>query len=498
MPRPSGSSSSNGVDAIAEMPADRFDAAALYDATPGARGKIVTRQGGFLSEVDAFDPSFFGISPKEAMCIDPQQRLLLEVAWEAIEDAGVTQPQLAGSATGVFVGMWTSEYEGKMFGASSDIDLYVTTGGGRYAASGRVSYAFDLRGPSLTLDTACSSSLVAVHLACQSLWSGESEMALAGGVNLILEPHITIGYSRSAMLSADARCRFGDARASGYVRSEGVGLVLLKPLSRALADGDPIHALVRGSAVNNDGQGSGLLVAPSPVVQAAMLRQAYRSAGVEPGRVGYVEAHGTGTRVGDPVELAALGEVLGEGRAPGRPCLIGSVKTNIGHAEAASGIAGLIKAVLCLEHRTHPSQPPLLRAESARLVGRAAAGRRPNGAALARRVHARLRGRELVRRHRDQRPRRAGGGAGPAARAIDGRRAPAGVCVLPLSAKSAPALRALAERWVTLLEESLAPRISTTACTRPAFAARTTSIAWPWWGPPALELAQNAAGLREG
>ena len=344
----------NGVDAIAEMPADRFDAAALYDATPGARGKIVTRQGGFLREVDAFDPSFFGISPKEAMCIDPQQRLLLEVAWEAIEDAGVTQPRLAGSATGVFVGMWTSEYEGKMFGASPDIDLYVTTGGGRYAASGRVSYAFDLRGPSLTLDTACSSSLVAVHLACQSLWSGESEMALAGGVNLILEPHITIGYSRSAMLSADARCRFGDARASGYVRSEGVGLVLLKPLSRALADGDPIHALVRGSAVNNDGQGSGLLVAPSPVVQAAMLRRAYRTAGVEPGRVGYVEAHGTGTRVGDPVELAALGEVLGEGRAPGRPCLTGSVKTNIGHAEAASGIAGLIKAVLCLEHRTIP------------------------------------------------------------------------------------------------------------------------------------------------
>ncbi len=185
--------------------------------------------------MDRFDASFFGISPREATCMDPQQRLLLEVAWEAFEDAGLTQERLAGSATGVFIGMWTSEYESRMFGASPDIDLYVTTGGGRYAASGRLSYAFDLRGPSLTLDTACSSSLVAVHLACQSLRSGESEMALAGGVNLILEPHISIGYSRSAMLSADGRCRFGDARASGYVRSEGVGLVLLKPLSQALA-----------------------------------------------------------------------------------------------------------------------------------------------------------------------------------------------------------------------------------------------------------------------
>jgi acyl transferase domain-containing protein len=344
----------NGVDAITDMPAGRFDTEAFYDPAPGARGKIVTRQGGFLDQIDGFEPSFFGISPREAACIDPQQRLLLEVAWEAVEDAGVTQERLAGSDTGVFIGMWTSEYEGRMFGASSDVDLYVTTGGGRYAASGRLSYALDLRGPSMTLDTACSSSLVAVHLACQSLRSGESEMALAGGVNLILEPHITIGYSRSAMLSADGRCRFGDARAAGYVRSEGVGLVLLKPLSRALADRDRIHAVIRGSAVNNDGQGSGLLVAPSPIVQAAMLRQAYRVAGVEPKRVGYVEAHGTGTRVGDPVELAALGEVLGEGRLADHPCLTGSIKTNIGHTEAASGIAGLIKAVLCLQHRLVP------------------------------------------------------------------------------------------------------------------------------------------------
>ena len=343
-----------GVDAIGDIPAERFDAQALYDPIPGARGRIATRQGGFLADVDRFDASFFGVSPREATCMDPQQRLLLEVAWEAFEDAGLKQQEMAGTTTGVFVGLWTSEYEGRMFAASSDIDLYVTTGGGRYAASGRLSYAFDLRGPSLTVDTACSSSLVAVHLACQSLRSGESEMALAGGVNLILEPHITIGYSRSAMLSADGRSRFGDARASGYVRSEGVGLVLLKPLSQALSDGDRIYALIRGSAVNNDGQGSGLLVSPSPAAQAAMLRQAYRVAGVDPERVGYVEAHGTGTRVGDPVELTALGEVLGHDRAPGQPCRVGSVKTNIGHAEAASGIAGLIKAAFCLEHRLIP------------------------------------------------------------------------------------------------------------------------------------------------
>ena len=442
----------SGVDAIADIPAGRFDVEAFYDPAPGTRGKIVTRQGGFLPEIDRFEPAFFGISPREAACIDPQQRLLLEVAWEAFEDGGVTQERVAGSATGVFVGMWTSEYEGQMFGGSPDVDLYVTTGGGRYAASGRLSYAFDLRGPSLTIDTACSSSLVAVHLACQSLRSGESAMALAGGVNLILEPHITIGYSRSAMLSADARCRFGDARASGYVRSEGVGLVLLKPLARALADRDPIRAVIRGSAVNNDGQGSGLLVAPSPTVQAAMLRRAYQAAGVEPGRVGYVEAHGTGTRVGDPVELAALGEVLGEGRAPGRPCLTGSIKTNIGHTEAASGIAGLIKTVLCLEHRLVPpslhfSEPnPRIAWDTLPLViartptpwpaefQPAFAGVNSFGV-TGTNAHVVLE-------------------AAPATPPSIDPRHDSGVRLLPLSAKTPEALRALAERWVALLERN--------------------------------------------
>lgn len=345
----------DGVDAIAEIPQGRFDADAYYDPQPRTAGKIVTRKGGFLEKVHLFDAQFFGISPREARCMDPQQRLLLEVAWEALEDGGHLPSQLAGSRTGVFIGMWTNEYEDIMYNASDDIDLYVTTGGGRYAASGRLSYFFDLRGPSITVDSACSSSLVAVHLACRSLWSGESSLALAGGVNLILEPQITIGYSRSGMLSPNAHCKFGDVGADGYVRSEGAGIVVLKPLSHALAANDPIYALIRGSAVNHDGRSSGLLVAPGVDAQAAMLREAYRDAGVSPGAVTFVEAHGTGTKAGDPTELQALGTVLAEGRNPQQPCIIGSVKTNIGHTEAASGLAGLIKVALSLKHGTIPA-----------------------------------------------------------------------------------------------------------------------------------------------
>ena len=343
----------DGVDAITEIPANRLDIDTLYDPRPGTPGKIVARRGGFLEDLDQFDPYSFGISPREATYVDPQQRLLLEVVWEAFEDAGIVHDKLNGSRTGVFIGMWTNDYESYMYGASTDIDLYMTTGGGRYSASGRLSYVFNLQGPSLTIDTACSSSLVAVHLACQSLRSGESELALAGGVNLILQPHITIGYSKSRMLSPDGRCKFGDAQADGYVRSEGVGVILLKPLTRALADGDPIYAVILGSAVNNDGQ-AGLFVAPSRQGQEAVLRQAYHNAGVLPCRVHYIEAHGTGTAVGDPVEIQALGTILAEGRRKDRPFLVGSIKTNIGHTEAASGVAGVIKAALSLKHRLIP------------------------------------------------------------------------------------------------------------------------------------------------
>jgi acyl transferase domain-containing protein len=344
-----------GTDAITEIPADRFNVDILYDPRPAMPGKVVTRHGGFVEHVDQFDPSFFSISPREAVYMDPQQRLLLEVAWEAFESAGVTRNQLAGSRTGVFIGMWTNDYEARMYEATSEIDLYMTTGGGRYSASGRLSYAFDLRGPSLTIDTHCSSSLVAVHLACQSLRSGESELALAGGVNLILQSHITIAYSRSMMLAPDGRCKFGDAGANGYVRSEGIGVILLKPLSQAQVDQDPIYAVILGSAVNNDGNSSGLLVSPSREGQEALLQEAYRNAGISPGYVQYIEAHGTGTSVGDAVELRALGAVLARDRSPDCPCIVGSVKTNIGHTEAAAGIAGLIKVVLCLTHRTIPS-----------------------------------------------------------------------------------------------------------------------------------------------
>ena len=344
-----------GVDAIGEIPASRFDADRYYDAEPATPGRITTRWGGFLADADKFDADFFGMSPREADRLDPQQRWLMETACEALEDAGAVPPQLSGSQTGVFIGMWTNEYEARLFRDPRAIDFYMTVGSGRYSASGRLSYLFGLQGPSLTLDTGCSASLVAVHLACQSLWAGESTLALAGGVNAILEPSVSIAYSQSRMVAPDGRCKFGDASADGYVRSEGAGLVVLKPLSSALRDGDRIYALIRGSAVNNDGRSSGFLTTPGGVGQEEALRLAYRHAGVSPGEVDYVEAHGTGTRAGDPVEIQALGAVLGEGRALGARCRIGSVKTNIGHTESAAGVAGLIKVALALHHRAFPA-----------------------------------------------------------------------------------------------------------------------------------------------
>ncbi len=345
----------NGVDAITEIPADRPELRRLYDPAAGALGKIITTQGGFLSALDKFDAHFFEIAPREARHIDPQQRLLLETAWEAFEDAGIPPRAYAGRRGGVFIGMWTNEYEDCMQDATGNFDLYVANGGGRHSASGRLNYFFDLQGPSMTLDTACSSSLVTVHLACQSLRNYESDIALAGGVNLILKPYISVGYSRSKMLSPEGRCKFGDASANGYVRSEGCGLILLKRLSDALAAGDPIYALIRGSAMNNDGQSSGLLVAPGVKTQHDMLLSAYRNAGVAPQLVQYIEAHGTGTAVGDPVELEALSSVLSASRPNDHPCWIGSVKTNLGHTEAASGIAGLIKLALCMQQRALPA-----------------------------------------------------------------------------------------------------------------------------------------------
>ena len=343
-----------GRDAIGEIPRDRIDIEHYFDARPGTLGRIVTRWGGFLERIDEFDPLFFGISPRDAERLDPQQRLVLETTWEALEDAGLDINALEGSDTGVFVGQWVGDFENRLFSSPESLDFPMTLGSGRYAASGRISYAFGFRGASLTIDAACSSSLAAVHLAVRSIREGESTLALAGGVNIILQPHIHLAYSSSKMMAPDGRCKFGDASGDGYVRSEGAGMVVLKRLDHALAAGDRIYAVIRGSAVNNDGRSSGSMGRPSRLGQEELLRTAYADAQLAPSQVAYVEAHGTGTRAGDPVELGSLQSVLAEGRPPQRRAYVGSVKTNFGHTEAAAGIAGFIKAALVLHHGAIP------------------------------------------------------------------------------------------------------------------------------------------------
>ena len=343
-----------GRDAIVEVPPDRWDINALFDPDPAATGKMNTRWGGFLGGVDQFDPEFFGISPREAASMDPQQRVLLEVTWEALENAGLCPNRLAGSRTGVFVGVCNSDYLLRQFRTGrGSIDAYLATGNAHSVASGRISYLLGLQGPSLSVDTGCSASLVAVHLACQSLRAGECRVALAGGVNLILMPDTTIGLSKAHMMSPNGRCRAFDASADGFVRSEGCGMVVLKRLSDARADGDRILALIRGTASNQDGRSNGL-TAPNGPSQVAVIREALANAGLEPSDVDYIEAHGTGTSLGDPIEAHALADVFSPGRSSDYPLRIGSVKSNFGHAESAAGIAGLIKAILALEHEKIP------------------------------------------------------------------------------------------------------------------------------------------------
>ena len=340
-----------GQDAIGDIPSDRWGLAEFYDPDPSQAGKHYCRQGGFLEQVDQFDPEFFGIAPREAPYLDPQQRLLLEVMWEALEDGGILPQTLGGTQTGVFVGASTLDYGQHLLLQADQIGPYTTTGLASTMLANRLSYLLNLRGPSLTVDTACSSSLVAVHLACQSLWRGESSLALAAGVNVILTPALTIAFSKLTALSPDGRCRAFDAAANGFVRAEGAGVVVLKPLTQALAQGDRIYALIRGGAVNQDGRSNGL-TAPNREAQVAVLRQAYRQARVPLAQVSYIEAHGTGTLLGDPIEAKALGQVFGPSHTHTRPLRLGSVKTNIGHTEAAAGIAGLIKVALCLHHQT--------------------------------------------------------------------------------------------------------------------------------------------------
>ena len=344
----------DGTDAVQEVPQARWDLDALYDPDPDVPGKMATRWGGFLNEIDQFDPHFFGISPREATTMDPQQRLLLEVAWEALEDSGYAPDRLMDSPTGVYVGIFGADYLRLLVAEGLQcLDTYVATGNGHSVAAGRLSYQLGLKGPSLAVDTACSASLVAVHLALQGLRNGECRMALAGGVNAILGPETTMMLSRGRAMAPDGRCKAFAAAADGYVRSEGCGLVVLKRWSDARADGDRILALLRGSAINQDGRSNGL-TAPNGPSQVAVIRAALANAGIEPADVGYVETHGTGTPLGDPIEAQALAAALGPGRAPDQPLLIGSVKTNLGHLESAAGIAGLMKVILSLQHGEIP------------------------------------------------------------------------------------------------------------------------------------------------
>lgn len=346
----------NGIDAITEIPVDRWQVDEFYDPHPATPGKMCTRWGGFLSQVDGFDPLFFNISPREAERMDPQQRLFLEVAWEALEDAGLATDKLAGTKTGVFVGMAVVNYDQLLYKNVADltqISAYDGIGTTLSLASSRLSYLLDLKGPSLAIETACSSSLVAVHLACQSLRTQESNLCIVGGVNLILTPELNIVFSQAQMMSPDGHCKTFDKDANGYVRGEGCGVVILKRLRDAIEDRDRILAVIKGSAINQDGQSNGI-TAPNGPSQQAVIRQALENAGVKPADISYVEAHGTGTPLGDPIEVKSLKTVLMEDRPADKPCYIGSVKTNIGHLESAAGMAGLIKVVLSLQNREIP------------------------------------------------------------------------------------------------------------------------------------------------
>lgn len=338
-----------GRDVIQEVPSERFP---TY-ASNRARSNDGERwYGGFLDGLDQFEPGFFGISPREANTMDPQQRLVLEVTWEALERAGILPEGLIDSQTGVFIGITTSDYGNLAVSVGSEtMDVYTATGSALNVSAGRVAYILGLHGPTLAVDTACSSSMTAIHLACQSLRTRESNLALAGGVNVILSPEPYIIFSRWGMMAPDGRCKTFDASADGFVRSEGCGILVLKRLSEAQADGDPILALIRGSAVNEDGKSSGLTV-PNGLAQQAVIRSALAAAGLKPSQISYVETHGTGTSLGDPIEVEAIGAALGEGRTT--PLTIGSVKTNIGHCESASGVAGIIKTVLAMQHNEFP------------------------------------------------------------------------------------------------------------------------------------------------
>ncbi len=342
-----------GREGVCEVPPDRWNVERYYDAEPGVAGKSIVRRGGFIDEIDQFDPQFFGISPREAPYVDPQHRLLLETAWEAIEDAGIVLDFERGTDLGVFVGISHNDYQGIQSNAFDHFGIspHTPTGSAHSIAANRISYCLNLRGPSVAMDTACSSALTAVHMACEHIWTGRGDAALAGGVTVMITPGGFIGFSQAGMLSPEGRCAAFDATASGFVRGEGAGIVLVKRLSQAVADGDPIRGVILGTSINQDGHTNGISL-PSPEAQTRLVRDACADAGVAPEDIGFVEAHGTGTAVGDPIEAHALADALCGNRS--EPLAIGSIKTNLGHLETAAGIAGLLKAMLVLKHGQIP------------------------------------------------------------------------------------------------------------------------------------------------
>jgi acyl transferase domain-containing protein/acyl carrier protein len=346
---------SNGVDAISDIPESRFDAKALYDPNPDTLGKMVVKQGGFLDQIDQFDGSFFDLSFAEIESMDPQQRLLLEVTYEALENAGIPAQSIVGSDTGVFIGVTNNDYQKRHFrsGDYTLINPYSYTGSAVSSNAGRISYLMGLQGPSLALDTACSSSLVATHLATQSLRNGESDLAIAGAANVIIDPEFTIYFSSLNSLSKDSRCKSFSNEANGFIRSEGAGILILKRLSDAQKDGDNILAVVKGTAVNQDGRSNGF-TAPNVKAQERLLKKALADAQLKPEQIAFIEAHGTGTKIGDPIEMEAIAETFASSKTKDHPLYVGSVKTNIGHSEGVAGVAGMMKAVLCIQNKTIP------------------------------------------------------------------------------------------------------------------------------------------------
>ena len=454
----------DGRDAVGEIPRTRWDVDAFYDADPAVPGKLAVNAGGFLRGVDEFDAAFFGIMRREAERMDPQHRVFLEVAVDALDHAGMTREALAGSRAGVFIASYHSDYNLLQFADRDAIDARTLTGTQHSVLANRLSYLLDLRGPSISIDTACSSSLVAIHLACQSLRTGESDVVLAGGVSLMLSPEMMITLSKVGFMSPTGRCRTFDARADGFIRGEGCGVVVLKRLSDAIADGDRVLSVIRGTAVNQDGH-STVLAAPNGLAQQALVRDALANAQLTPDRVGFVETHGTATPLGDPIEVEALAATLGAPRADGSLCYLGSAKANLGHMEAASGVAGLIKATLVLQHGEIPRQvhftklnPHITLAGTCLAIADAhrawPAGAAPRVAGVSGFGVGGTNAHVLV----EEAPAFPAGDAPP----------PGGARLLPLSAQTPAALRALAEKWIPFLESGQAPlsAICATAGTR--------------------------------